>query len=154
MIKPGSLPCPQVGPGLGQMQALLMAAAVPSLLWGPLHPLIGIWSSHNGYSQPCLGSKGSTGNFKQEVASRSSIARRGQDITEMEAGCTERLLSALSAPDQGTGGPELARGSFLNKLGELCVSCCPSGSYFCLLIWDLVGCLDSVTISLFQVLVL
>lgn len=38
------------------------------------------------FFKPILGSKGSTGNFKQEVASWSTITQCRQDITEIEDG--------------------------------------------------------------------
>lgn len=64
---------------------------------------MGIRSGHNGYSQPGLASPGSTGNFKQEAASWPSVARGGQDITEMGLDVASGLSSALSAPDGGGG---------------------------------------------------
>ena len=38
------------------------------------------------FPKPLLGSKGSTGNFKQEATSWSNITQCGQDITEIEDG--------------------------------------------------------------------
>lgn len=60
--------------------------SLPSLLLDSLYSLIPIWTSHMVFHNSLLGTKDSTGNFKQEAASWFGITQRGQDITEMRDG--------------------------------------------------------------------
>lgn len=101
------------------------------------------------HGRPC--SKGSTGNFKQKLLPGPALPGEDRILLRWRLDEPSRLSSALSALEQGAGiaersawqrPPDLTRGSFLDKLGELWVACCPFRSSFLLLIRDLVWCLD------------